>query len=180
MRCAIPILAALVLASCDGRDDPKTQPRSANESDQSIVHEDPTITPKKEWDGESGYCNCLLVAMSRMQIARLDLSTNAALPNLDELTESRPDSNAWIKAQDLGYDSLDRLTIIRMLAESAEITPKTGNREGTIEVHDVVGDDGDIVKREFHLSLDFDGEHPVLTVIQRGINNAEQGAAPNP
>ncbi|HQW29723.1 MAG TPA: hypothetical protein PK529_11095 [Verrucomicrobiales bacterium] len=139
-----------------------------------------TITAKQEWLGESGYCNCLLVTMSRMAIARVDLTTSKPLPDLDALTKARPDSNAWIKAQNLDPDRLDRLTVIRMLAELAGISPKTGSSSGTIEVQDVVGDDGGIVQRFFEMELDFDGDEPTLAVIQRGIQDAEPGAAGQP
>ena len=118
--------------------------------------------------------------MSRMAIARVDLTTSKPLPDLDALTKARPDSNAWIKAQNLDPDRLDRLTVIRMLAELAGISPKTGSSSGTIEVQDVVGDDGGIVQRFFEMELDFDGDEPTLAVIQRGIQDAEPGAAGQP
>lgn len=129
---------------------------------------------KKQWIGESGYCNCLLVAMARMQIARIELSTDESLPNLEELTAARPDSKEWIKAQGFQYDKLDRLTIVRMLAESAEISPQTGRRSGTIHVHDCIGDDDSVVQRVFSMELSFRGEEPVLALIQHGVKDAEQ------
>ena len=100
-----------------------------------------------------------------------------SLPNLEQLTADRPDTQDWIKTQEFEYEDLDRLTIIRILAESADISPQTGLRTGTINVHDCVGDDGDIVQRIFSMGLSFDGEEPVLTVTQHGIGNAEQDSA---
>ena len=128
---------------------------------------EPTITAKKEWIGESGYCNCLLVTMSRMAISRIDLAADKPLPDLDALTTSRPDSNDWIKAQNIDINRLDRVTVIRTLSELADISPRTGSRSGTIEVHDVVGDDGDIVLRTFEMQLGFNGDQPTLAIIQR-------------
>jgi hypothetical protein len=32
-----------------------------------------SVTSKKEWIGESGYCNCLLVAMARVPIPTVHL-----------------------------------------------------------------------------------------------------------
>ncbi|MDP6636657.1 MAG: hypothetical protein QGG42_17295 [Phycisphaerae bacterium] len=130
--------------------------------------------PKKEWVGESGYCNCLLVTMGSMRIPRIELSTKESLLSLEELTATRPDTHEWIKAQGFQYDKLDPLTIIRLLAEPAGISPETGCRTGTITAFDCVGDDEDMVERVFSMELRFDGEEPVLIVIQHGIEDAEQ------
>ena len=129
-----------------------------------MADSDTTTTPKKEWIGESGYCNCILVAMSRMQLSKLVLSTEKPLPNLDDLTSKRADTNKWIKAQALKYGDLDRLMVIRMLAESADMGPR--KRSGMIRVHDVVGDNGPTVERVFELQLANDGDGLSLTVNQ--------------
>jgi hypothetical protein len=121
----------------------------------------------KEWIGESGYANCLLVVMSRLQIPTISLHTTAPLPNLEKLTESQPETNKWIKAQELQYNQIDKLTIIRLLAESGGITSETNSLTGTINVHDLVGKDGDAVKRVFHMQLKFTGNEPTLVIIQR-------------
>jgi hypothetical protein len=125
--------------------------------------------PKKEWVGEAGYCNCLLVVMARMQIASIEINTKESLPNFEELTATRPDSREWIEAQEFQYDKLDRLTIVRMLAEMAGISPQTGRRSGTIQVQDV-GDDDKVIQRVFSMELSILGEDPILTVSQQGIN----------
>ena len=124
---------------------------------------------KKEWHGESGYANCLLVAMSRLQISSVNLYASKPLPNLTVLTEPRPDTNKWIRAQELQYSQLDQLTVIRLLAESAGITSETKSLTGIINVHDVVGDNGDIVQRNFDIELKFIGDEPALAVIQRSV-----------
>jgi len=168
MKKLIPTICIVLLASCDEPEQPESgssNPHPHNE-ERSVDSPEPTITAKKEWIGESGYCNCLLVTMSRMAISRIDLATNKPLPDLEALTTSRLESNAWIKAQNIDINRLDRVTVIRTLAELADISPRTGNRSGTIEVHDVVGDDGDIVLRTFEMQLGFDGDEPTLAVIQ--------------
>ena len=63
--------------------------------------------------------------MARMQIAKVELSTNERLPNLEELVATRPDSLEWIRAQGFQYNKLGRVTVIRMLAELADnIAPR--------------------------------------------------------
>ena len=60
------------------------------------------------WAGESGYCNCLLVTMARMRIAKVELSTGEPLPNLKALAATRSETLEWINAQGFEYDKLDR------------------------------------------------------------------------
>jgi len=124
------------------------------------------------WVGESGYCNCLLVAMARMQIAKVELSTDERLPNLEELVATRPDSLEWIRAQGFQYNKLDRVTVIRMLSELADISPQEERFSGTLEVQDCVGDDGPVVQRAFAMQLGIRGEEVVLTITQEGIGVA--------
>ena len=110
--------------------------------------------------------------MARMQIAELELSTNEPLPNLEELVAARPESLGWIRAQGFQYDKLDRVTIIRMLAESADISPREKRFSGTLEVQDCVGDDGPVVQRSFAMQLGLRGEEVVLVVTQEGVDVA--------
>ena len=49
----------------------------------------------------------------------------------------------------------------------AGITPSSGNQTGTIQVHDVIGEKGDVVKRTFDLELDRIDNTPTLIVMQR-------------
>jgi hypothetical protein len=114
------------------------------------------------WTGESGYCNCLLVAMARAQVARIEISTAQALPNLEE--------RVWIRAQGFEYDRLDRVTIMRTLSEFAGISPQAKCFDGTLEVTDCVGDDGPVVERTFSLQLGNRGEAVVLAITQDGAN----------
>lgn len=127
--------------------------------------------PQGEWAGESGYCNCLLVAMARTRIAKIELSTDEPLPSLEELAVSRPDTLEWIKAQGFQYDTLDRVTVIRMLAEMADISPDEKRFTGVLEVQDVVGDEGPVVQRAFALQLGLRGEGVVLAIAQEGPTN---------
>ena len=124
------------------------------------------------WVGESGYCNCLLVAMARMQIEKIELSTDEPLPSLEELVVTRPETLEWIRAQGFEYDKLDRVTIIRMLAELAGISPQEKRFSGTLEVQDCVGDDGPVEQRAFAMQLGLRGEEVVLAVTQEGLGVA--------
>ena len=128
--------------------------------------------PQGEWAGESGYCNCLLVAMARMRIAKIELSTHEPLPSLEELAVTRPETLEWIKAQGFQYDKLDRVTIIRTLAELADISPAEKRFTGILEVQDCVGDDGPVVQRAFAMQLGLRGEEVVLAIAQQGLNVA--------
>jgi hypothetical protein len=124
------------------------------------------------WAGESGYCNCLLVVMARLRIAKLELSTGEPLPSLEELAVTRPETLEWIKAQGFQYDKLDRVTIIRMLAELADISPEEKRFTGILEVQDCVGDDGPVVQRAFAMQLGLRGEEVVLAIAQEGLSVA--------
>ena len=124
------------------------------------------VSAKKEWLGESGYCNCLLVAMSRMRIPNIELVSDQSPPNLETLTTSRPTTCAWIRAQEFDYAGLDTSEIIRILAESSGIKKSLwGYRAGTIIAHDCVEDDGPIVERTFHLRVTRSGD-----VLRLGVN----------
>ena len=125
-----------------------------------------------ELAGESGYCNCLLVAMARTQVAKIELSTHEPLPSLEELAVTRPETLEWIKAQGFQYDKLDRVTIIRTLAELADISPGEKRFTGILEVQDCVGDDGPVVQRAFAMQLGLRGEEIVLVIAQQGLSVA--------
>src|SRR5262245_20235193 len=113
-----------------------------------------SVSLKKEWLGESGYCNCLLVAMSRIPIPCIELISDQAPPNLEVLTASRPKTSAWIRAQEFDYAALDSSWIIQRLAESGGVKKWLwGYRDGTFVAHDCVEDDGPVVERRFHLHL---------------------------
>ena len=127
---------------------------------------------QSKWAGESGYCNCLLVAMARMRIAKVELSTDAPLPSLEELAIPRPETLEWIKEQGFRYDRLDRVTIIRTLAELADISPQEKRFTGVLEVQDCVGDDGPVVHRAFAMQLSLRGEEVVLAIAQGGLSVA--------
>ena len=119
---------------------------------------------RSRWTGESGYCNCLLVAMARAQISRVEISTGEPLPRLEGMVEALPDSLAWVEAQDFEYDRLDHASVIRMLAEPAGISPQDKCFDGTLEVHDCVGDDGPVVQRAFVMQLRPRGDDVILTI----------------
>lgn len=125
-----------------------------------------------EWVGESGYCNCLLVVMARMRIATMELSTDKPLPSLEELAVTRPATLEWLRAQGFQYDRLDRVTIMGMLSDMADISPQQKRFTGTLEVHDCVGDDGPTVQRVFAMRLGLRGEEIVLVIAQEGLGLA--------
>jgi hypothetical protein len=151
---------------------PQMSGKELGEQGADIVSDPSGREPQDRWVGESGYCNCLLVTMARMQIAQVELSTNEPLPDLEELVATRPESVEWIRAQGFQYDTLDRVTIIRMLAELADISPQEKRFSGTLDVQDCVGDDGPVVQRSFAMQLGLRGEAVVLAVTQEGVGDA--------
>ena len=92
--------------------------------------------------------------------------------NLEELAASRPETLEWIQAQGFQYDKLDRVTIMRTLAELADISPEEERFTGILEVQDCVGDDGPVVQRAFAMQLGLRGEEVVLAVAQEGLSAA--------
>jgi hypothetical protein len=78
----------------------------------------------------------------------------------------------WIKDQGFQYDQLDRVTIIRALAEMADISPKEQRFRGVLEVQDCEGDDGPVVPRTFAMQLGLRGEEVVLAIAQEGVSAA--------
>ena len=107
---------------------------------------------EKQWLGESGYCNCLLVTMCRAQISTLNISSAHIVPDLEALAAQRPDTATWIRAQKFQYADIDTPTVINILSKTANISRLPWmKKEGAIQVHDVVGDDGPIVQRVFRL-----------------------------
>jgi hypothetical protein len=114
-----------------------------------------SVTVKKEWLDESGYCNCLLVAMSRVQIPFIELVSDQAPPDLEALTRNRQSTCEWIRAQEFDYSALNTSLIIRTLGDSGGVkkTLWGGFRDGTIVAHDCVEDDGPVVERKFRLRL---------------------------
>jgi hypothetical protein len=107
-----------------------------------------------------------------MRIAKIELSTNEPLPSLEELAVTRPETLEWIKDQGFHYDKLDRVTIIRTLAELADISPQEQRFTGILEVQDVVGDDGPVVQRAFAMQLGLRDEEVVLVIAQEGLGVA--------
>jgi hypothetical protein len=113
-----------------------------------------SVTAKKEWIGEAGYCNCLLVAMARMPIPTVHLFSNLPVPDLDALTATRPATASWIRAQGFRYPNLNPLTVIQMFTAMGNISSFLWwYRPGHLEVVDCVEHDGPTVKRMFHMSL---------------------------
>lgn len=113
-----------------------------------------SVTLKKEWNGEAGYCNCLLVAMSRIPISSVELVSGQPPLDLEALTSSRQSTCLWIRAQEFDYSALNSSVIIQMLAKQGGVTKFLWwYRAGTIVAYDCVEDDGPVVERRFHLRL---------------------------
>jgi len=78
------------------------------------------VTFRKEWTGESGYCNCLLAVMSRVSIRQVELFSDQPPPDLEALDL---DPTRW---HDCGRRSpfidAGHTEIIETLARSAGIT----------------------------------------------------------
>ena len=109
---------------------------------------------RKEWVGEPGYCNCLLVVMSRVPVRAVELYSDREPPNLESLALGRAETAAWIRAQALDYSRLSSAKVIAILMKSAGMSRLPWARKtGTISVVDCVGDDGPKVEREFNLRL---------------------------
>ena len=109
---------------------------------------------KKEWLGEEGYCNCLLVVMARIPIPEINLHSNQEVPNLEKLASSRQDTLEWVKAQEFQYRNLNLKRVIETLLKSARMKNIFGvNKTGKIFVMDCVKDSGPTEKREFNLTL---------------------------
>lgn len=127
-----------------------------------------SVTLRKEWIGESGYCNCLLVVMSRMSIRQVELFSDQPPPDLEALT-SRPDTLAWLQAQEFDFPALDTTEIIETLASSAGITKSFWRYKpestGSIQAYDCVEDDSPTVERRFSLRLLRSGGRLHLTVV---------------
>ena|ERR1700761_290841 len=110
-----------------------------------------SVAARKEWTGESGYCNCLLVVMARVPIQALHFSSNHTVFDLEALAAETPGTAEWIQAQEFNYFTLNPLTVIQILSQLGRIT--NFQQWYSFEVRDMVEDDGPVVKRIFHVSL---------------------------
>ena len=110
-------------------------------------------TPKKEWIGETGYCNCVLVVMFRSSLKEVVLKSNEAPENLEQHASNVPDTLEWVKAQEFNYDELNTSRIIEILMKSAGLKSGIfGKKKGLIRTI-VVGDDGSQKEASFKLQL---------------------------
>jgi len=128
-----------------------------------------SVTLKREWIGESGYCNCLLVTMSRLSLPHVELYADQPPPNLEALASSRPPTAAWVRAQEFDYSALNTGEIIATLAESAGLRRSFWRSivSGCIVTHDCIEDDGPLVERHFDLRLSrtrYGAPHLVITL----------------
>jgi hypothetical protein len=120
---------------------------------------------KKEWLGEVGYCNCLLVTMCRAHIHKIEIRTNVNVPDLELLATHRPDTVNWLRTQEFHYPSINARAVINLLSRSAEISRLPwGKKEGSINAYDVVGNDGPTVKRTFRVKKLRDREGTILKI----------------
>ncbi len=87
------------------------------------THDDSAAAEKrKEWEGEPGYVNCLLTAMSEGAITSAQIVASEPVPNLLEVLPSDHNIREWINAQEFQYESLNAKKIIRVLKKSAKCT----------------------------------------------------------
>ncbi len=132
---------------------------------------------KKEWLGEEGYCNCLLVTMCRAHIYTLEINSSMNVPNLELLAANRPDTVNWIRTQEFHYPSINAKTVINILSRSAKISRLPwGQKEGSIDVHDVAGNDGPIVQRIFRLKK---SRERAATILKIELENIAEPPVPN-
>jgi hypothetical protein len=66
-----------------------------------------------------------------MRLPEVLISTERDLPNLETLASARPDTLAWLRAQQIDLKILNKTTILRTLAETAGISPDADST-GTI------------------------------------------------
>lgn len=108
---------------------------------------------KKEWVGESGYCNCLLTTMCRIPIKMVTLQSDQQVPNLEVLAAPREETASWIKAQELPYEKLSSKDVIKILIESAGIsTSFWSKKKAQLETY-IVDNHGGTIKKIFSFEL---------------------------
>ena len=130
------------------------------------------IQPKKEWLAESGYCNCLLVTMCRLSLPVVELAADRPALDLESLAKERPDTFAWLRAQEFDYASLDSKEIIKILSRSADISRfPWGRKKAELSVYDVAGEGEPPVNRHFHLSLSKVGNASILRIALQSPPN---------
>ncbi len=107
---------------------------------------------KKEWPGELGYCNCLLVMMSRTGVANVELASDAPVPDLELLARARPEVAAWLHAQEFDYAALDPMIVIEALSQLTGLPPlHCGTASVVFFTYDVQEKDGSLVLKYFSL-----------------------------
>ena len=108
----------------------------------------------KEWRDESGYCNCLLVVMSRVRISEVEICSDKRLPELVSMSKPRPNTETWIREQEIDIEKLSPSVIIEILVDSATMGSLPWTKStGSIDIVDCVEDDGPTVNRVFNLKL---------------------------
>jgi hypothetical protein len=123
----------------------------------------------KEWSGESGYCNCLLVVMARAYVSSVRLSPSGPVPNLEQLAFRNSATVEWVKAQEFDYAALDPTKIIQTLIESSNVSRSfLGRKKYAIATVDVVGTHGPELARVYDLTLNKSKEGVELTITLRG------------
>jgi hypothetical protein len=96
------------------------------------------FSAKKEWIGESGYCNCLLVTMARTKISEVEINSRKNVPNLEELSKNSPETYEWIKAQEFDYANIRSSEVIEILCSSANMKASIfGKKSGIIYATDL-------------------------------------------
>ena len=101
------------------------------------------MSKKREWIGETGYCNCLLVVMFHALV---------------------PETLEWLKTQDFDYNELDTSKIIEILMKSADMTGGFfGKKNGLINAV-IVGNDGVQKNNEFKLKLQKEKNTKILNI----------------
>ncbi len=123
------------------------------------------IIARKEWLGESGYCNCLLVTMCRTRLSFVELAGDREVPNLESLAREKPDTAAWLHAQEFDYARLNSREVIRILSRSAGISRwPWGAKKADLTIVDVPGEHEAPVNRQFHVALSKIGGVSILKV----------------
>jgi hypothetical protein len=122
------------------------------------------MSEKREWIGENGYCNCLLVVMFRALVPEIKLNQEESPINLEQIALGNPETLEWLKTQDFDYNELDTAKIIEILIESADMRGGFfGKKNGLINAV-IVGNDGVRKNNEFKLKLQKEKNTKILHI----------------
>ncbi|MCH8824467.1 MAG: hypothetical protein IH984_13285 [Planctomycetes bacterium] len=109
---------------------------------------------KREWSGNAGYVNCLLVTIRRAKIESVSLLDNEPVPNLIELARDNTDLKDWLVAQQFSFDRLNPMKVVGTLKHAAGFRwYRRKKTKGSIHALDV-GSGGKPIPVNYELQLE--------------------------